>query len=283
MGLFKLKDFWKSSVYVTPNLPMISTKRYKVPLTRLLAYVSFYTFVIAIGVITLLTFTDAKNIIFLLERSEMEYQAQRIEKLEKQVLVLSNELKGISSTDRRLRYAFLLADSTDLDTNSAIYDSLKKPDPDIKPNEGNVLAGLFNFAEFLWNTVLPKLDSTDIFFINPVAGGVVLANFKPDAGPMGIDIVVKPGTPVYASDGGLIIFDEYTVQDGYQLILEHPNKYYSIYKHCSELLKKEREYVRQGELIALSGNSGFSSSGPHLHFEIWQNAKPQNPAALLIN
>jgi lipoprotein NlpD len=54
-----------------------------------------------------------------------------------------------------------------------------------------------------------------------------------------------------------------------------------MYKHCSELIKKERDFVRQGELIALSGNSGSNTSGPHLHFEVWENGKAINPDLLL--
>ena len=53
--------------------------------------------------------------------------------------------------------------------------------------------------------------------------------------------------------------------------------------HCSSLLKKEGDKVVQGELIALSGNSGTESSGPHLHFEIWKDGKPIDPLKVLIN
>jgi len=64
--------------------------------------------------------------------------------------------------------------------------------------------------------------------------------------------------------------------------LNHSDGYLSIYKHCSVILKKEREFVKQGELIAQSGNSGLATTGPHLHLEIWHNGKPVNPETLLI-
>jgi murein DD-endopeptidase MepM/ murein hydrolase activator NlpD len=67
------------------------------------------------------------------------------------------------------------------------------------------------------------------------------------------------------------------------IIIVHPDDYITVYKHCSLLIKKERERVLQGELIALSGNTGEITTGPHLHFEVWKNGKPIDPKEILIN
>jgi len=48
------------------------------------------------------------------------------------------------------------------------------------------------------------------------------------------------------------------------------------------LLKRDREFVKQGELIAQTGNSGLATTGPHLHFEIWHNGKAVDPETILI-
>ena len=66
------------------------------------------------------------------------------------------------------------------------------------------------------------------------------------------------------------------------LIIQHNKGFTTVYKHCSSLLKKERDVVSQGDLIALSGNSGKNTTGPHLHFEIWQNGKPVDPQKILL-
>ena len=100
---------------------------------------------------------------------------------------------------------------------------------------------------------------------------------------MGIDIVTQDGTPVYASAGGLVVFSDYTTKFGYVVIISHSYNYITIYKHCSSVLKKERDIVEQGELIALSGNSGTNSSGPHLHFEIWRDGLAIDPESVLLN
>ncbi|MCF8260851.1 MAG: M23 family metallopeptidase [Melioribacteraceae bacterium] len=283
MGLYKLKDIWKSSVYITPNLPVISTKRYKVPFLRILAYLGFYTFFVAIVVITILTFTGAKNLIFFMERSELENQSVRIRTMEKQILFLSNELKNVSATNRSLKFALLLADSLNIDTNSTVYDSLRIPSNEAFEQEGHVLSGFFNLVRNSYNFFTCNYEDSTQYYISPVSEVFITNGFAPEKGHTGIDFGVKAGTPVYAALGGLIIFSDYTISDGYKIIIQHNYDNLSIYKHCSEVLKKEREYVIQGELIALSGNSGSNSTGPHLHFEIWENGRPIDPLEVVIN
>ncbi len=100
---------------------------------------------------------------------------------------------------------------------------------------------------------------------------------------MGIDYVLKTGTQISAAASGYIIFADFTVKDGYMIIILHPHDYISVYKHCSSLLKKTREIVQEGEIIALSGNTGEITTGPHLHFEIWHHGKPINPKSVLLN
>lgn len=100
---------------------------------------------------------------------------------------------------------------------------------------------------------------------------------------MGIDYAVSEGTLVFAPANGTIIFANYTPDNGNVLIIQHKENHLTIFKHCSALLKSVREYVIQGEPIALSGNTGTNTSGPHLHFEIWKNSKPIDPIGLLIN
>ena len=128
-------------------------------------------------------------------------------------------------------------------------------------------------------------DSTNnypLMFQKPVTG-FVNQQFNPDRGHLGIDYGTKKGSPVCAAAGGIVLFADYTIDNGYMLIIQHDKDFISIYQHCSTLLKKTRDVVRQGEVIALSGNSGKNTTGPHLHFEIWQNGKPINPEKYLIN
>ncbi len=132
------------------------------------------------------------------------------------------------------------------------------------------------------------INSETIIQVEPISlikpsDGFISRKYDAGRGHMGIDIVVKEGTPVYASAGGLIIFSDYTPNFGYVVIFSHSNNYITTYKHCSSVLKRERDIVEQGELIALSGNSGTRSSGPHLHFEIWRDGQAIDPETVLLN
>ena len=112
--------------------------------------------------------------------------------------------------------------------------------------------------------------------------GPVIQKFLPGKGHFGIDYGLKSGSPVVASIGGLVVFSGYDIDYGCIIIIDSDNGFITSYKHCSSLLKKERDLVNVGEVIALSGNSGRNTTGPHLHFEIWQNGKAIDPEKVLI-
>ncbi|HLP19089.1 MAG TPA: M23 family metallopeptidase, partial [Chitinophagales bacterium] len=71
--------------------------------------------------------------------------------------------------------------------------------------------------------------------------------------------------------------DNYTLETGYVITVQHPNDLISIYKHNSKLLKKTGAFVKAGEVIAIVGSTGELSTGPHLHFELWHNGRSLNP------
>ena len=98
----------------------------------------------------------------------------------------------------------------------------------------------------------------------------------------GIDIVAKEGVLVQAAADGRVVFSGWTHDFGYSVIIYHANGYLTFYRHNSQNLVSLHQVVRQGDIIALLGNSG-ESSGPHLHFEIWKDGKPQNPRIYLLD
>ncbi len=275
--IFSFEKIKRSSVYITPNLPVLRTKRYKVSLLRLLFILFWYSFTVFIITITVLALTPAKKWMFFIENEKLTLQEKRIKQLEKQVYLLTEELNEIASVNKRLRFALALAGADSSIADSAALDSLRIDETTHEPAQGNIFASVVNFFKRL----LGKRDKEKIIFIKPVAG-YISRGFEPDKGHFGIDFAVPIGQPVHAALGGLVIFADYTTEWGYTLILKHGGGFITVYKHCSRLLKKERDYAEQGEIIALSGNTGTRTSGPHLHFEIWENGKPLNPEKFLI-
>ncbi|WP_243516851.1 MULTISPECIES: M23 family metallopeptidase [unclassified Candidatus Cardinium] len=93
----------------------------------------------------------------------------------------------------------------------------------------------------------------------------------------GVDIVAEEKAPVKAISTGIVILSDWSVDTGWVIVIQHYNNVVSICKHCAILFKKVGNLVRAGDVVALMGNSGEISTGPHLHFELWNKGVPLNP------
>lgn len=121
-----------------------------------------------------------------------------------------------------------------------------------------------------------RLNLESLNFFIPIKGLVTQA-FNPEEEHLGIDIVAKENEVIKATQDGRVIFAEWTAETGYVMIIQHAEKFISVYKHNSALLKSQGQDVSSGEPIAIIGNSGELSSGPHLHFELWYNGYAVDP------
>jgi len=116
----------------------------------------------------------------------------------------------------------------------------------------------------------------------PPINGVITAPFNPAVKHYGTDIVTAHNEATKATLDGTVIYAGWTLETGYTIAIQHQHDLISIYKHNSVLLKKEGDYVHAGDPIAIAGNSGELSTGPHLHFELWYNGMPVNPEEYII-
>jgi murein DD-endopeptidase MepM/ murein hydrolase activator NlpD len=112
--------------------------------------------------------------------------------------------------------------------------------------------------------------------------GYSTRQFEPGKNHFGIDIAAKEGTPVFAAAGGRVIFANWSFDDGYEIIISHEKGFMTVYKHNMQLMKSAGDEVKRDELIALSGNTGETSSGPHLHFEVWKDGAAKDPMDYLL-
>ncbi|HZX62629.1 MAG TPA: M23 family metallopeptidase [Bacteroidales bacterium] len=115
-----------------------------------------------------------------------------------------------------------------------------------------------------------------VLFFVPLKG-VITNEFNPSQNHYGIDIVSKQNEAIKCVLDGTVILSNWTLETGYTIAIQHQQNIVSVYKHNSALLKKEGEFVKAGEPIAIIGQTGELTTGPHLHFELWSDGNPVNP------
>lgn len=116
----------------------------------------------------------------------------------------------------------------------------------------------------------------NIIFYRPVKG-IVSSHFSQKDKHYGTDIASNSKESILATLRGSVIFTGFDANVGYVMQIQHQNGFVSIYKHCALLLKNVGDDVRAGEVIALVGNTGQLTTGPHLHFELWYRGTPVDP------
>ena len=122
---------------------------------------------------------------------------------------------------------------------------------------------------------------TGLIFFRPTRG-MVSSEFNANQKHFGIDIAASPNESVLATLDGTVILATYTADTGYVIQVQHSQNLVSVYKHCGSLLKKVGDSVKAGEAIALVGNTGEKTTGPHLHFEIWNKGRALDPSKYIV-
>ncbi len=124
---------------------------------------------------------------------------------------------------------------------------------------------------------LPKTAPTGTF-IMPVSGYTLTSEFGWRWGRNhdGIDLACSTGTPIYASDGGTVVYAGWYSGYGLFVEIDHGSGMRTRYGHCNSIDVSVGDKVYQGQKIAEVGNTG-NSYGSHCHFEIVKNGSPVNP------
>lgn len=123
----------------------------------------------------------------------------------------------------------------------------------------------------------PILNLADYRYLMPPISGVISSGFDAETEHIGVDILAPHNTPVKAIWDGHVITADWTLETGYTIGIQHSNDMVSFYKHNATLLKRSGAFVRAGEAVAIIGNTGKMTTGPHLHFELWLQGKPVDP------
>lgn len=160
---------------------------------------------------------------------------------------------------------------------SALFDSIRRLE---RSEEDSMLRQQMESAD---RFELDESDGKDFSsgigsysFFTPLKGAIT-TRFNPGQKHYGIDIVAGPDEVIKSTLDGTVVIANFTSETGYVIGVQHGNNLLSFYKHNSALLKKAGDFVKAGEVLAIIGNTGEYSSGPHLHFELWYNGSPVNP------
>ncbi len=121
---------------------------------------------------------------------------------------------------------------------------------------------------------LPSI--ANIHFFTPLRG-MITNKFDPKTEHLAVDVVGAMNARISSVLDGTVIFAGWTMETGYSIYVQHENNIISAYKHNAELLKAVGEKVKAGDVIAIMGNSGELTTGPHLHFELWHNGIALDP------
>ena len=130
-------------------------------------------------------------------------------------------------------------------------------------------------------SITSQPDVDGLIFYRPTRG-MISGRFDENKKHFGTDIAADPKESILATLDGTVVFSNHTAETGYVIGIQHNQDFVSFYKHCGSLLKSVGDKVQGGEAIALVGNTGTLTTGPHLHFELWHKGRAVNPEKYIV-
>jgi murein DD-endopeptidase MepM/ murein hydrolase activator NlpD len=272
-GFFdKLKDQYRLTIFNDSTFQSVWSM--KLSRLKVLGAFSMASLIIIILVTFLIAATGLREYIpgypDAKQRQLMVDTALKVDSLEVELNKRDNFFKGIKS----IISGEIPEDNIVYDTASESYDvSFTEYNHD-SVFQDNLLAEQLNLS--IQGNTRKITELSQMHFYVPVKG-IVTNHFNLSAEHFGVDLVSDPNARISSVLEGTVIFSGWTLETGYVLYIQHDGDLVSVYKHNAELLKSTGNKVRAGEAIAIIGNSGELTTGPHLHFELWHRGNAINP------
>lgn len=261
-----------------PDMPDIFTFRPKVLFT-LVSYVVVFLLALTFLVLTV---TPIGALLFDKEdvdvKRDVVMLAKRVNDLRDSLLLRDSQLYNIKS---------ILYQENDTTFQLDDYMGLRNQFIDLSKNElifNEKDYSLDNFEMINTNEMINSrlLKASPKFPAPWPLEGTKTKEFNADEEHFGLDIAAKEGTFVRSIANGVIVTADWTMNYGYILHIQHADGYISVYKHCSNVFKKEGNIIIKGDILGTIGKSGLLTSGPHLHLELWRDGTALDPALYLI-
>ncbi len=257
----KLKDTYRILIIDVEDLNEVGN--YQFTMARLYTYIISIVLIFSILLISLIVFTPLKRLMPGYGDIEENYKFIELRnKLTEIEADLEDQIVYTQGLQNMLSGQNL--DDVDLPDN-------QKPDSAVKEKPSSVV---FSDTELKESKITRSLNNQ--YFVPPLTG-IISAPFNRLKNHLGVDILGPKDTAIKSITAGVVISSDFTVKTGNTLSIQHPNNLISVYKHNSALLKNTGDKVSAGEAIAIIGNTGELTDGPHLHFELWYNGNVINP------
>ncbi len=239
-----------------------------------------YGSLVAVIIITLLLvmFTPIGALMYNSEDAQLR---QRVIDVSKKVQALKDSLDARDSQLSEMQQVIVGSKDT---TFSVDNDFATQTETDQKSSELDFssevsTSGMLSQNEIIFSKIF---DQVPDFPTDYPIDGTFTRGYNPENGHYGIDIATKEGTSFKAIADGAVVNQDWTINYGFVLHIQHSNGIITVYKHASSLSKSIGDIVLKGDILGTAGDVGVMSSGPHLHLEIWKNGVPQNPNTYLI-
>lgn len=247
---------------------------FNVSALNLWSLLALYTIVLLIGLMLLIKYTPLKSVFVggnvYANKNQIKDNSTSIDSLyqvtKANQLYLDN-LKRILNDEPLTDTSALTRDTLGAfvpDFSKAESDSILRDKVEKRASSGSSFHSEENYA----------------FFFSPVQG-IISRSFDRDENHYGVDVATIKDEPVKTCLEGTIVFTGWTPSEGNVIIVQHSDELVSVYKHCSDLLKNMGDKIQTGDPIAIVGNTGENSSGPHLHFELWKKGNPIDPESFI--
>lgn len=261
--LERLQDNYRLVVIDDDDLKEVNTFKFNL----LTLYILLSTLLVLIGAlaVALIFFTPIKRMIpgFAVGADNSQYieMRRKVDELEELMQAQEAYNKGISNLLKGSASPGDVPQKTETGNNTA-EETTAKPMTTV------------NTASMQEASKTKELNQ--LVFASPLSG-TVSAKFDPEIEHFGSDITAPKNTAVKSIMSGIVISAEWNVDGGNTVMIQHPRNLVSVYKHNSSLLVKTGDLVKASQAVAIIGNTGRLTNGPHLHLELWFNGFPINP------
>lgn len=251
--------------------------------SRLTTFVTLSVFVVMGITIAIIAFTPLKEYLpgyadasINRQIKELSLRADSInEQLRQKDLFLNNIITILQGNDTIYR----LSDSID-ETLTVLPSSAIDTSSAISEKDSMLRAEYDGYKYNLGSITLSKTVSTTLNFYPPLKG-TVTDKFDLANSHLGVDITAPDNEIVKSTLEGTVVIATWSSESNYIIGIQHTNNYFTLYRQNSALIKKEGDFVRAGEPIAIIGKSSNTPNQNSLHFEIWHNGTAIDPEELI--